>query len=306
MMSLVRTTFEGTLVLTGRKPVSDEDSLPTLRIPVDEAREMLAVRLRAGQELLSERPTDDDSVGELSRSFASWDQYNEALLRRMFQSSKIADDYAFQSGPVLAVRTGVKPTVAERVEKLRKAYRYELNFLRNLLDRIELHTPISDSLSPGESSASDAFAGIELIVSRFHVFGRQLQHRSRNRPPLQIKDEYDVQYLLHALLKLFYDDVRTEEWTPSRAGRSSRMDFLLKSERIVVEAKMTRPGLTDGKVGEELIIDVEHYQNHADCDVLVCFVYDPNGLIQNPQGIIRDLQRDQPQLRVRVYISPPA
>jgi REase_DpnII-MboI len=52
-----------------------------------------------------------------------------------------------------------------------------------------------------------------------------------------MKDEYDVQDSLHALLKLHFDDVRREEWTPSYAGSQSRMDFLLKREKIVVETK---------------------------------------------------------------------
>jgi REase_DpnII-MboI len=64
--------------------------------------------------------------------------------------------------------------------------------------------------------------------------------------------EYDVQDLLHALLHLYCDDIRTEEWTPSYAGASSRMDFLLKKEKIVVEVKKTRQGLDAREVGEQL------------------------------------------------------
>lgn len=46
---------------------------------------------------------------------------------------------------------------------------------------------------------------------------------------LFLEDEYDVQDLPHALLLLYFDDVRAEEWTPSYAGKSARMDFLLKT-----------------------------------------------------------------------------
>ncbi len=78
-----------------------------------------------------------------------------------------------------------------------------------------------------------------------------------NRETLKIEDEYDVQDLLHALLLLYFDDVRTEEWTPSYAGKSSRMDFLLKNERVVIEVKKTRLGLADKELGDQLIIDVD-------------------------------------------------
>ena len=78
------------------------------------------------------------------------------------------------------------------------------------------------------------------VLKRFHLVSKQLRHRREGRHTLEIHDEYDVQDLLHGLLRLHFDDVRPEEWTPSYAGGAARMDFLLKTEQIVVEAKMTR------------------------------------------------------------------
>ena len=60
---------------------------------------------------------------------------------------------------------------------------------------------------------------------------------------LDVEDEYDVQDLLHALLRLYFKDIRPEEWTPGYAGTSSSMDFLLHPEEIVIEVKKTRKGL---------------------------------------------------------------
>ncbi len=70
--------------------------------------------------------------------------------------------------------------------------------------------------------------------------------RYENRETLKIEDEYDVQDLLHALLLLYFDDVRAEDY----AGKSSRMDFLLKNERVVIEVKKTRLGLADKELGD--------------------------------------------------------
>ena len=67
-----------------------------------------------------------------------------------------------------------------------------------------------------------------------------------NRETLKIEDEYDVQDLLHALLLLYFDGVRAEDY----AGKSSRMDFLLKNERVVIEVKKTRLGLADKELGD--------------------------------------------------------
>ena len=61
---------------------------------------------------------------------------------------------------------------------------------------------------------------------------------------LDVQDEYDVQDLFHALLHIHFEDIRPEEWAPSFAGASSRMDFLLKQEQIIIEIKKnpTRTG----------------------------------------------------------------
>lgn len=52
---------------------------------------------------------------------------------------------------------------------------------------------------------------------------------------------------------------------------------------------MTRAGLDGKKLSEELIIDKEHYRRHSDIDVILCFVYDPQRRIKNPEGI-KDIQ----------------
>lgn len=140
-----------------------------------------------------------------------------------------------------------------------------------------------------QDSEIDTEVILEQLFMRFHKIVRQLRNRHGNRETLSIEDEYDVQDLLHALLYLYFDDVRAEEWTPSYAGKSARVDFLLKNEKTVIEVKKTRQGLADKEVGDQLIIDVDRYKEHPDCEKLICFVYDPEGRIGNPNGIIDDL-----------------
>jgi hypothetical protein len=145
---------------------------------------------------------------------------------------------------------------------------------------------------------------LEQVFERFHVITRQLRSRYKSRPTLEVSDEYDVQDLTHALLKLYFDDIRPEEWVPSYAGKSSRVDFLLKKEQIIVEIKKTRKNLTGSEVGSQLIEDIARYEHHPDCKTLVCFVYDPEGLIANPRGLESDLERDAGAFPIRVYVRP--
>jgi hypothetical protein len=145
----------------------------------------------------------------------------------------------------------------------------------------------------------------ERILDRFHAVARQLRSRHANRPTLEIEDEYDVQDLLHALLKLGFDDIRPEEWTPSYAGSCSRMDFLLKPERLVVEVKKTSKSVGAKEVGDQLLVDIARYKMHPDCKMLVCFVYDPEGRIGNAKGLARDLEASSTDtLKVVVVIRP--
>jgi hypothetical protein len=151
---------------------------------------------------------------------------------------------------------------------------------------------------------ADAVTLVETLCTRFHVVARQIRVRHASRPTLDINDEYDVQDLLHSLLVIFFDDVRAEEYTPSYAGKATRMDFLLKDESIVVEAKMTRPGLGAKEVGEQLIVDSAHYRRHPGCKLLICLVYDPTGRIGNPRGLENDLSHIEGEFKVRVFIVP--
>lgn len=145
---------------------------------------------------------------------------------------------------------------------------------------------------------------INNVFERFHVVARQMMRRHDGRETLVIHDEYDVQDLLHSLLKLHFDDVRPEEWTPTYAGGANRMDFLLKDEEIAIEVKMTRQGLKDKELGNQLIIDIAKYQSHSNCKCLYCFVYDPDGIVRNPRGIEKDLESLANGFPVKVFIRP--
>jgi hypothetical protein len=81
---------------------------------------------------------------------------------------------------------------------------------------------------------------VEELCLRFHPIARQLRDRHEGRETLSVKNEYDVQDLLHSLLRLYFYDIRTEVWTPPYAGGSSRMDFFLKEDGMAIETR--RPG----------------------------------------------------------------
>ncbi|AVX39754.1 transposase [Yersinia massiliensis] len=151
---------------------------------------------------------------------------------------------------------------------------------------------------------------VEILLERL-VKGLQramhpLTHRRKGSQSLSFSNEYDVQDLLHVLLRPWVQDIRPEEFTPSYAGSSTRMDFLLPAHKLVLETKIVRDRSHAKKIGDELIIDIEHYRRHMDCKDLWCVIYDPNQLITNSEGLKSDLEGKRAskdgELIVKVFV----
>jgi hypothetical protein len=239
------------------------------------------------------------NLGEGSAEFKKWRRDTEIAIERIFgketRNLKDFDDVRYSLG----VWTSSTPD-SEFQAAFRRGLANAVAVLNSMIDEIKTFG------FEGEDGGVelDALSVIERICLRFHKIARQLQNRHANRATIEIEDEYDVQDLLHGILRLYFDDVRSEEWTPSYAGGASRVDFLLKAEQIVIEVKKTRSSMKAKELGEQLIIDRARYEVHPDCKALFCFVYDPDGKIGNPIGIERDLEKVNGPMKVRVIIAP--
>lgn len=171
-----------------------------------------------------------------------------------------------------------------------------IDFLKNVRDN---HIPEDNQ------NASDVITLLEKILKNFHRCSKQLQHRHSQRSTISIADEYDAQDLLHAILKLHFDDVRAEVSTPKYAGGNSRIDFILNEHDVAIEVKKTRSNLKDKEIGEELLIDIARYQqSYSKIKLLICFVYDPDGLIINPIGLENDLNSTPSNISIKTIICP--
>jgi hypothetical protein len=161
----------------------------------------------------------------------------------------------------------------------------------------------SDARAETERQPTASALLLEVICRRFGSFVASLQDRPRSRTAITVKDEYDVQYLLGAVLCLFFSDVRPEERTPSRAGGGAIMDFFLMDERIAVETKMMRASLTVKALANELILDIARYAARPDVDELVVLVVDPMKKVSNSAGFVKDLTGRREGLNVLVIVS---
>ena len=146
------------------------------------------------------------------------------------------------------------------------------------------------------------------VLEGFSVSHGLLAARKHNRPNVNVTNEYDVQDLLHVILKPFYPDIAPEEYTPKRAGQQKRIDLVIKGLQTVVEIKMIRSKAHAKRVTDELDVDIANYPTHPSCRRLMCFVYDPKQLIGDPRGIEKDLSREVTQkgktIDVAVVVRP--
>lgn len=235
-----------------------------------------------------------------SPEFKKWHRDTQVVIEKIFggDTRHIKD---FNAIHYTFVRYSTRTPEYKFQEMFIKGLEAARSIINSLIQEIDEYWDDNETQKQSDLSELEK---IRMICERFHLVARQLRSRHADRDTLDISDEYDVQDLFHALLTIYFDDIRDEEWTPSYAGSNSRVDFLLKQEEVVVEIKKTRKGLGSKELGEQLIIDIQRYQVHPSCKALVCFVYDPEGRIVNPRGIENDLNKEIDDFVVYVIITP--
>jgi hypothetical protein len=276
--------------------------LPILQVSRKEAKALISERIKEGRRASME--SYETSTKPAERRYRTWDRRNSELLFKLFDSEEIAREY--NAIPKL-VLTGTYRS-PERAALHQQRIDRKVKWFKELSRRIDKHFPQVGEAIPNLTSSEtlSAIDKIDLLCSRFHAVVNQLQQSKRGKksaPDAALKSEYDVQELLHALLWIFFSDVRREDPVPQRAGASSRTDFVLKNEGIIVEVKKTRSRLRDNEVGKELIVDIERYKARPDCKLAYCFVYDPEHLIRNPAGL-EELSRNEGELAIKVVVLP--
>ena len=153
-------------------------------------------------------------------------------------------------------------------------------------------------------AGSDPVGLVKTLCCRFHSVARQLRLRGEYRATLSVEDELDAQDLLHALLRIQFDNIDTDEWTPSYSSGVPRTTLLLNDSRLAVIVKKTRPGLNAKDLSDQLQIDAERYRSHGRCTTLLCFMYDPEGRIGNPRGLEASLASVSKSFVIEILVAP--
>jgi hypothetical protein len=169
--------------------------------------------------------------------------------------------------------------------------------------RGNLRTANSAGLINFADAPLDAASTLLQIGDKYSDVLRALSKRERTRPAVVPIDEYDDQYVVHALLALFFDDIRAEEHTPSYAAGSSRIDFLLPEHGLAIELKHSRASMSDKQLADELIIDKSRYAVHPSVTHLVALVMDLDRKLTNPRGMEKQLSESHSDSSLTVTIK---
>jgi len=153
-------------------------------------------------------------------------------------------------------------------------------------------------------AVSDSIERVKTLCCRFHSVARQLRLRGEYRATLSVEDEFDARDLLHALLRIEFDNIDTDEWTPSYSSGARHTTLLLNESRLAVIVKKTRSGLSIKDLTDQLQIDAVRYRYHGRCTTLLCFMYDPDGRIGNPRGFETSVTSVSNSFVVEVLVAP--
>ncbi len=145
---------------------------------------------------------------------------------------------------------------------------------------------------------------IRKVCLRFHSVARQLRLRKDYRPTLEVDDDHDLQDLLCALLKVEFDEVATDEWTPPYTGGAPRTTLLVNRDQIAIVAKKTGPGVTTKELADQVAADSAYYRAQGRCATVFCFMYDPEGRIGSPKRLETTLTSVSEHCRVEVLVAP--
>jgi hypothetical protein len=145
---------------------------------------------------------------------------------------------------------------------------------------------------------------VRKVCLRLHAVARQLRLRRDYRPTLEIDDDYDLQDLLCALLKVEFDEVATEEWTPPYTEGTPRTMLLINRDQIAIVAKKTKSGLTAKELTDQVTADSAYFRAQGRGSTLFCFMYDPEGRIGSPKRLETTLTSVSEHCRVEVLVAP--
>lgn len=224
---------------------AERDLLATL---VDEADRIEAL---ARDVQIDDFPTGKANLKALERSYMDWfSRANPHLpedLRKAFNFEFEGNFFQSRIKTFIQSAHQASPLYSDEAAGIglsQWAYPFNDAFCGPFLEQKKILLEAAERLAVSVDSVQ-TLDFLESIFRRLPSAIAALGRASHGQQGLTIKDEYGLQRLIHGSLCLHFSDVQPEDPSPTAAGSGPRIDFVLPEVRVVVEAKMTREGLTE-------------------------------------------------------------
>jgi predicted nucleotide-binding protein len=141
----------------------------SLTMPREEASHKIAERIEGGTEINTRPMRDSQTFHDAQRSYWTWSEYNEEMLRQMFTSPKIAEEYRRSFGVVALTR---ELYLEEEIEALHRSIDDKIRRLTSVSERLEL-IPLAPGVGQAAplSKASLSVASGKVFVVHGHDEG---------------------------------------------------------------------------------------------------------------------------------------
>lgn len=146
------------------------------------------------------------------------------------------------------------------------------------------------------------------ILNNFcNAIQKIIKDRRKEHQVFKIEDEYDVQDILYVILKSTFPNLKDEDPIPKLGGRSTKIDLILKEEKILIEVKMIKDSdKNELHFIDQLKVDFESYHECKWLKKLFCFVYDPYNKtrdISNFQDLDGDRIKGEHKFNVELIVK---
>jgi hypothetical protein len=153
---------------------------------------------------------------------------------------------------------------------------------------------------PDAPPSDEPLERLERLLRRLPLVARELGRRER--APLTIRDERDLDDLVRALLPIHFDDVRVEARTP-RYSPGNRSAFWLPEAEALVVAYLVGTRFDEATLAARHAEDVEYCRARSGILHLVMFIHDPDRRLRGAERLEAQWSRSERKPAVRLVIS---
>lgn len=126
---------------TSKVAKANENEITSLTIDIDTANNLISERIQLGEELINMPILNVEALSEAKSKYREWSSYNNELLKRIFSTSEVSNEYS----AFLMYGFSSRRILADDIRNFRDEFKTRINRLISIRTRL----PLFASLIPG-------------------------------------------------------------------------------------------------------------------------------------------------------------